>query len=96
MVVEAADIEFTASIQCTTAPFKSMLTESIDNVEIRGEAPRAEFLMKVIVVELIILCVCCSVVYLELLKAVISSSIPCSLISVRLHSKNSIDAVHIS
>ena len=39
IVVEAGVIEFPRSEQRTTVPFKRMLTESIDNVEIRGEAP---------------------------------------------------------
>ena len=39
MVVEANVIGFATSEQHTTVPFKPMLTESIDNVEIKGEAP---------------------------------------------------------
>ena len=38
MVVEA-DIGDATPEQFTTIPFKPMPTESIDNVEIRGEAP---------------------------------------------------------
>ena len=39
ILVKADVIEFAISEQCTTVPFKPILTESIDNVEIRGEAP---------------------------------------------------------
>ena len=39
MVVEADIIGFAISEQRTTVPFKHMLTELIDNVEIRGVAP---------------------------------------------------------
>ena len=39
MVVEADVIEFATSEQRTTVPFKLMLTESIDNAEIKGESP---------------------------------------------------------
>ena len=38
-VVEANDIGFDTSEHRITVPFKPMLTESIDNVETRGEAP---------------------------------------------------------
>ena len=38
IVVELDVIGLLASIQFTTIPFKPMLTELIDNVEIRGEA----------------------------------------------------------
>ena len=55
IVVELDVIGLLASIQFTTVPFKSMLTESIDNVEIRGETSSAEVVAKVNVVELIIL-----------------------------------------
>ena len=46
IIVEADVIGLLAFLQCTTVPFKPMLTESIDNVEIRGEAPGTEFLTK--------------------------------------------------
>jgi hypothetical protein len=36
IVVEADVIGFAASEQFTTVPFKPILTESIDNVDIRG------------------------------------------------------------
>ena len=39
IVVEADVIGLATSEQFTTVPFKPMPTESIDNVEIRGEAP---------------------------------------------------------
>ena len=39
IVVNADVVEFATSEQFTTVPFKPMLTESIDNVETRGEAP---------------------------------------------------------
>jgi hypothetical protein len=39
IVAEADVIGFAASEQRTTVPFKLMLTESIDNLVIRGEAP---------------------------------------------------------
>ena len=51
IVVEADVVEFLESIQFTTVPFKPMLTESIDNVEIRGRTLRGEFRIKVNVVE---------------------------------------------
>ena len=38
MIVEADVIGVAKSVQHTTVPFKPMLTESIDNVEIRDEA----------------------------------------------------------
>ena len=50
MVVEA-EIEFIASTHITAVPFKPMLTESMDNVTIRGRAPSGEFLVRVNVVE---------------------------------------------
>ena len=52
IVVEADDVEFAASIQRTTVPFKPMLTQSIDNVEIRGKACWSELLIKVNIAEL--------------------------------------------
>ena len=39
IVVEAAVVKFAVSEQFTTAPFKPMLTESMDNEEVRGESP---------------------------------------------------------
>jgi hypothetical protein len=36
IVVEVNVVGFATSEQFTTVPFKQMLTESIDNVEIRG------------------------------------------------------------
>ena len=51
MVVEADIIGFATSQQRTTVPFKPMLTESINNVEIRGEAPGSEILRKLSEVE---------------------------------------------
>ena len=48
IVVEADVIGFATSEQRTTVP---RLTESIDNVETRGEAPLAQILMRVNVVE---------------------------------------------
>jgi hypothetical protein len=44
IVVEADVIGFATSEQRTTVPLILMLTESIDNVDIRGEAPSAEIL----------------------------------------------------
>ena len=44
MVVDVDIIGSDRSEQRTTDPFKPMLTESIDNVETRGEAPGAEVL----------------------------------------------------
>lgn len=46
MVVEVI-IEVPTSRQCTTVPFKSLLTELITSVEINGELPWAEVLIKV-------------------------------------------------
>ena len=51
MVVEADIVVFARSEHCTTVPFKPMLTESIDNVETRGKAPRTEVLVKVNIAE---------------------------------------------
>jgi hypothetical protein len=51
IVVEADIVGFNTSVQFTTVPFKSMLTELMDNVEVRGEAPGAEVIMKVNVVK---------------------------------------------
>ena len=96
IVVEADDIRLLASMQCTTVPFKPMLTESIDNVEIRGEANGAEVLEKVNVVELITMSFGGKELSLEFLETVIPSSIPCSLTTVMLHLMNSIEAVHVS
>ena len=56
MIVEADVIEFAVSEQRTTVLLKLILTESIDNVEIRGDAPLVELLMKVNVVEFTSLC----------------------------------------
>ena len=56
IVVEADVIGFVTSIHRTTVPFKLMLTESIDNVEIRGKAPRAEILVKKNVAKFTVLC----------------------------------------
>ena len=39
IVVEVDVIGFATSEQRTTVPFKPIPTESIDNIEIRGEAP---------------------------------------------------------
>ena len=59
IVVEAGVVGFAASAHLTTIPFKLVLTESIDNVEIRGdsEAPGAEVLMNMNVEEFTTLCV---------------------------------------
>ena len=46
MVVEADFVVFLISVQFTTVPFKPILTESIDNIEIKGEDPWAEALVK--------------------------------------------------
>ena len=47
-IVVVADIDWVDTLeQCTIVPFKLMLTESIDNVVIRDEAPGAEVLVKV-------------------------------------------------
>ena len=46
-VVKADVIGFATSEQRTTVPFKPMLTESIDTVETRGQAPLAESLVNV-------------------------------------------------
>ena len=56
MVVEAGVIGFATSVHRTTIPFKPMLTESIDNVEMRDEAPGTELITKVNVDEFIVLC----------------------------------------
>ena len=56
IVVEADFIVLLVSSQFTTVPFKCMLTESIDNVEIRGEVPGAEFLTKVNMEEFTTIC----------------------------------------
>ena len=60
MVVEAV-VEVSASSQCTIVPFKALLTELTTSVEVRGELPSAEVLMKVNVVEFTVVsdsCVC--------------------------------------
>ena len=47
-IVVEADIDWVDTLeQRTIVPFKLMLTESIDNVVIRDEAPGAEVLVKV-------------------------------------------------
>ena len=56
IVAEAYVIGFDVSAQRTTVPFKPTLTESIDNVEIRGEAPGGELLIKVNMEEFTSLC----------------------------------------
>ena len=96
IVVELDVVGLLASIQFTTLPFKSMLTESIDNVEIRGKTSSAEVLEKVNVVELIILSFGGREGSREFLGTVISSSIPCSLTTTILHLMNSTDPVHVS
>ena len=95
IVVELDVVGLLVSIQFTTVPFKSMLTESIDNVEIRGKTSSAEVLVKVNVVELIILSIVDGEESREFLMASISSSIPCSLITTKLHLMNSTDPVHV-
>ena len=85
-----------ASLQRTTVPFKPMLVELIANIETRGVAFLAEILMKVNEVSFTTISVNCRVISLELLNVVISSSLPCSLITLNFHSKNCTDAVHVS
>jgi hypothetical protein len=85
-----------ASLQRTTVPFKLMLVELITNVEISGRISSSEVLEKVNLVELIILSLGGGEESLEFLETVISSSIPCSLITTMFHLMNSTDAVHIS
>ena len=96
IVVELDVIGLLASIQFTTVPFKPMLTESIDNVEIRGETSSAEVLVKVNMVELTILSLGSGEKSIEFLMVVISSSTPCSLTTTMLHLMNSTDAVQVS
>ena len=97
MVVEADVIGLSASLQRTTVPFKLMLVELIANVDIRGISS-PEILEKVNLVELIILSLGGGVESLEFLETIISSSIPCSLITMMLHLMNCIDlaALHVS
>ena len=52
MVVAADVVESDRSEQFTADPFKKLLTESIDSVETRGEAPGSETFVKVNVTEL--------------------------------------------
>ena len=96
MVVEATDIEFPGSTQFTTVPFKPMLTESMDNVAIRGEAPCEEFRIQVNVVEFTVI----GIDRLEsdpaVVKIVTVSSLPSWLATVKLHSIVATDAVHVS
>ena len=96
MVVEVDVIGLSASLQCTTVPFKPMLVELIANVVTRGRSPTPEILEKVNLVELIILSLGGGKESLEFLETVISSSIPCSLITMILHLMKFTDAVHIS
>ena len=95
IVVEADTIGLLASIQFTTVPFKLMLTELIETVEIRGKTSSAEVLVKVNVVELIVFVLGGEEESREFLMAVISSSTPCSLTTTILHLMNSTDAVHV-
>ena len=56
IVVEADTVWFLGTKQRTIVPFKPILTESIDNVEIRGKVSISELLIKVNVVEFTALC----------------------------------------
>ena len=56
IVVEADVIGFATSAQSTTVPLKPILMESMDNVEMRGEALSAEDLVKESENEFTILC----------------------------------------
>ena len=55
MVVEAGVIGLATSEQLTTVPFKPMLTESIDSIEMRGKDPGIEVNIKLSLVELTVL-----------------------------------------
>ena len=95
IVAEADDDVFPASTQRTTVPFKPKLTESIDSVEIRGVAFIAEFLMKLN--EEPFTTTGIGGIPLEVINVLNSSNLPCSFITlvIILHSKNSVDAVHV-
>ena len=97
MIVEADVDVFAASEQRTTVPFKPMLTESMDSVAIRGIPLLAEILMKVNEEPFTTNDIDSCATSLELINAAISSSLPCSFITLVLmfHSKNSVDAVHV-
>jgi hypothetical protein len=99
IVVEANLIGFVTSEQCTTIPFKPMLTESMimDNLVTRGKAPSAEIFVKVIVVEFkgVSLDRYSS---LELINSSLMTStrVPCSLTLKIFHLRNSTVAVQVS
>ena len=96
IVVEADVIGFVTSEQRTTVPFKPMLTESIDTVEIRGLVSTAEILMKVNVAEFTLLYdIQLSSEAIINTELAISTSVPCSLACQMLHLINFADAVHV-
>jgi hypothetical protein len=99
LIVVEADVivpELLASIQRTSVPFKLMLVELIANVETRGRTSSPEILEIVNLVELITLSLGGGEESLEFLETIISSSIPCSLITTNIHLMKSTDAVHVS
>ena len=74
--------------------FNPMFNESIDNVEIKGEASSAEVLIKVNVADSTTLSDICTLVSLELICALTTST---SVLGRKmLHLMNSTDAVHVS
>ena len=95
MVVEADVIGLSASLQCTTVPFKPMPVELIANAVTRDRSSSPEILEKVNLVELIILSLGGGEESLEFLETVISSSIPNSLVTTMLHLTKFIDAVQV-
>ena len=57
LIVVEADIDwFDPLVQCTTVPFRPMLTESINNLDIKGCSLRAEILVKMNVEEFTTFC----------------------------------------
>ena len=94
MVVEADVIGFPISVHFTVVSFNPMFNESIDNVEIKGEASSAEVLTKVNVADSTTLCDIYTLVSLELICALTTSTsvLGCKM----LHLMNSTDAVHVS
>ena len=54
-IVVLAVIEVPTSTHLTTVPFKALLTELTASVEVRGELPSADVLIKVIIVEFTII-----------------------------------------
>ena len=97
IVVEDNVLGSVTSEQCISVPCKPMLTESINNIEIRGILFRAELLMKVNVAEF----TCLVVIWLASLALIwtelaASSGVPCSLNCKMLHFMNCTDVVHVS